>query len=162
MKDDEIIKIGNLELKTIYTPGHTPACCCYLIEDAIFVGDTIFQPYLGTARCDFPGGSTKDLYNSIQKIYSLPDNYKIYVGHDYPSSGNENASVSIKEQKEENIMLSKNTSEEDYIKARNKRDKTLDVPKLLLPSIQFNLRAGSFGEVEDNDINYIKIPINKL
>ncbi|MDB2550330.1 MBL fold metallo-hydrolase [Rickettsiales bacterium] len=163
LKDEEIIKIGNLELKALYTPGHTPACCCYLVEDSIFVGDTIFQSYLGTARCDFPGGSAKDLYNSIQKIYSLPEDYQIYVGHDYPQNNKEaKADISIKEQKMGNIMLSQDTSEEDYIKARNERDKTLDVPKLLLPSIQFNLRAGSFGELEEDGINYIKIPINKI
>jgi glyoxylase-like metal-dependent hydrolase (beta-lactamase superfamily II) len=163
LQDEEIIKIGNLDLKVMYTPGHTPACCCYLIKDNIFAGDTIFQSYLGTARCDFPGGSARDLYNSIQKIYSLPDDYKIYVGHDYPENNNlPNPLITIKEQKEKNTMLSQNINEEQYIKARSKRDKNLPVPKLLLPSIQFNLRAGSFGEVESNKTKYIKIPIDVL
>ena len=161
LQDKQIITIGNMTTKIIYTPGHTPACCCYFVGDAIFVGDTIFQPHVGTARTDFPGGSAQDLYISIQKILSLPDATNIYVGHDYPEDKATPIST-VKEQKEKNIMIAKNVNQDDFIKARNKKDENKSVPKLLLPSIQFNLRAGSFGNKEVNGINYIKIPINKI
>ena len=162
-KNDEIIKIGSLEIRIIHTPGHTPACVSYLIEDSIFVGDTIFMPYVGTARTDFPGGSADILYDSIQKILSLPKNTKIYTCHDYPPEDKEASSIStILEQRNGNIMINKNISKEGYVKARNNKDKGKKVPQLLLPSIQFNLRAGSFGQKDDAGIQYIKIPVNKI
>ena len=157
------LKIGNLEVKIIETPGHTPACISYLIEDSIFVGDTIFMPHLGTARADFPGGSAEILYNSIQKILSLPDSTKIYVCHDYPKAGEKESCLStVKEQRDKNIMINHNISKESYTEKRNARDKTLSVPKLILPSIQKNLRSGRLPQDEDNEISYIKIPFNKI
>jgi glyoxylase-like metal-dependent hydrolase (beta-lactamase superfamily II) len=162
-KDGEIIKIGSLEIKIIHTPGHTPACVSYLIEDSIFVGDTVFMPYVGTARTDFPGGSADMLYDSIQKILSLPKNTKIYTCHDYPPEDRTPYSVStILEQKNHNIMINERVSKAQYVKTRNDKDKGKKVPQLLLPSIQFNLRAGSFGKKDNRGTQYVKIPINKI
>ncbi len=162
-KDGEKFKIGNLEVKVMHSPGHTPACVCYLIGDTIFVGDTIFMPYVGTARTDFPGGDAKTLYNSIQKIYNLPDSTKIFIGHDYPLEGNAPAfETSVAEEKEKNILINKNIDEASYVEIRNKRDVGKPVPKLLIPAIQVNLRAGRFGKVEGNGVQYIKVPVNKL
>jgi len=163
LQEGDKIKIGNLEVKIIETPGHTPACISYLIEDSIFVGDSIFMPHLGTARVDFPGGSAAILYNSIQKILSLPDSTKIYVCHDYPEKGEAESCLStVKEQRDKNIMINHNISKNTYTEKRNARDKTLPVPKLILPSIQMNLRSGKHPLAEDNDIRYIKIPLNKV
>jgi glyoxylase-like metal-dependent hydrolase (beta-lactamase superfamily II) len=162
LKNEEIINIGNLKVKVMKANGHTPACVCYLVEDVIFVGDVIFQPYVGTARTDFAGGSAKDLYNSIQKIFELNENTKIYVGHDYPQEGkNPKPFVTIKDEKALNIMIQENITEEDFILKRNAKDKGKAVPKLIFPAIQFNIRAGKFEE-ESNGKNYIKIPINQL
>ena len=161
-KDQEIINIGNLEVKIIYTPGHTPACVSYLIQDSIFVGDTIFMPHMGTARTDFPGGSSKTLYQSIQKIYQLPNETKIYVGHDYPPQGQQPEAVStVLEQKQKNNMINQEVSESEYVSLRNSKNKGKPVPNLLLPSIQVNIRCGDFGKKENNT-NYVKIPINKI
>lgn len=162
-KDGEIFKIGTIEVRVMHTPGHTPACLSYIIGDAVFVGDTIFMPYVGTARTDFPGGSAKTLYQSIQKLLKLPDNTKIYTCHDYPPQGKSEGYVStIAEQKLKNSMVHEGISEDEYVTARNEKDKGKAVPRLLLPSIQINLRAGKFGEQDSNGINYIKIPLNKL
>lgn len=162
-KDGEKFSIGSLEVDVMHTPGHTPACLSYIIGNSVFVGDTIFMPYVGTARTDFPGGSAKTLYRSIQKLLSLPDDTKIYTCHDYPPKGKNVGYVStVKEQKENNIMVHQSVSENDYVKARNAKDKGNSVPRLLLPSIQVNLRAGNLGEPENNGIQYIKIPLNKL
>lgn len=160
-KDNEIIRLGNINIKILYTPGHTPACASYLMEDVIFVGDTIFMPDIGTARTDFPGGSAETMYDSIQRILSLPDDTKIYLCHDYPPPNREVCYLStVKEQKENNILINANISKTQYITMRNQRDEGKAVPKLLLPSIQVNLRAGTFGECENNGIHYIKIPVN--
>jgi glyoxylase-like metal-dependent hydrolase (beta-lactamase superfamily II) len=160
--DGEIFKIGELEARVIHTPGHTPACSCYMIEDNLFVGDTIFMPYVGTARTDFPGASAKTLYNSIQKILSLPNSTKIHVGHDYPLNGeSEKFCVTIAEEKAQNIMLKNAVSEEEYVKNRNNKDLGKAVPKLLFPSIQVNLRAGNLGKKSANGTQFIKIPLNK-
>jgi glyoxylase-like metal-dependent hydrolase (beta-lactamase superfamily II) len=160
-EDGEVFKIGNLVVKVMHTPGHTPACACYYIGDSIFVGDTLFAPSLGTARCDFPGGSAKELYNSIMKIYSLPESTKIYLCHDYPKNGEEYSNIfTIKEQKAKNIMLNKNTSLDEFVKLRTDRDRTLSVPKLLLPSIQCNIRLGDFGRKSNKGNQYIKIPVS--
>jgi glyoxylase-like metal-dependent hydrolase (beta-lactamase superfamily II) len=159
--DGEKFLIGKLEVKVINTPGHTPACVSYLVEDCIFVGDTIFTPRMGTARTDFPGGSAKTLYNSIQKLLALPDETRIFIGHDYPEAGKEPQFLcTVLEQKKGNILINENVSEEEYIEVRNKRDIGKAVPKLLLPSIQVNIRAGKFYEAEENGIGYIKIPLN--
>lgn len=162
-EDDQIIKLGNVDIKIIYTPGHTPACVSYLIENTIFVGDTIFMPDVGTARTDFPGGSAAILYDSIKKILNLPDDTKIFMCHDYPPNNRNIEWISsVKEQKENNILVHNGISKDEYIKIRNKRDEKKAVPKLLLPSIQANLRAGTFGLPEDNNVQYIKIPVNKI
>lgn len=162
-KDGEKFAIGNLQVQAIHTPGHTPACSVYLVEDAIFVGDTIFLPRMGTARADFPGGSAKTLYVSIQKILSLPENTKIFVGHDYPEAGKEpQCNCSVADQKQSNIMVNNKINEEEYVAARTKRDATLAVPKLILPAIQINLRAGKLGEPEENGAQYLKIPLNRI
>ncbi|MDP3561879.1 MAG: MBL fold metallo-hydrolase [Legionellaceae bacterium] len=161
--DGTQFKIGNLNVKVIHTPGHTPDSVCYYINDAVFVGDTIFMPYVGTARTDFPGGSAKMLYHSIQKILALPDKTRIYTCHDYPPEGQEPAWEStVAEQKKNNFMINSSVKENEFIAARNKKDSNKPVPKLLLPSIQVNLRAGKLGTVETNQTQYIKIPINKV
>jgi glyoxylase-like metal-dependent hydrolase (beta-lactamase superfamily II) len=161
--DGEKFQIGNLQVQVIHTAGHTPACVSYLIEDAVFVGDTVFLPRMGTARTDFPGGSAKQLYASIQKIFSLPENTKIYVCHDYPESGKEpQFFCTIADQRQNNILINDKISEEEYVALRTKRDSTLSVPKLILPAIQVNLRAGKLGEPEENGVRYVKIPLNKI
>lgn len=162
-EDEEFFLLGNTKIKVIHTPGHTPACVSYLVEDAIFVGDSIFMPDVGTARTDFPGGNAEILYNSIQKILSLPETTRIFICHDYPPQNREvRASTTVKEEKEENILINKEVTKEEFIKMRIARDQGKAVPKLLLPAIQVNLRAGSFGDTEDNNLQYIKIPINKI
>jgi glyoxylase-like metal-dependent hydrolase (beta-lactamase superfamily II) len=162
-KDGDIFTIGSIEVNVMHTPGHTPACLTYLMEDAAFVGDTIFMPYVGTARTDFPGGSAKTLYHSIQKLLSLPETTRIFTCHDYPPEGTEVGYLStVAEQKEKNSMVHSGVSEEEYVTARNAKDKGKPVPRLLLPSIQVNLRAGGLGKAENNGVQYIKIPLNKL
>ena len=162
-KDGENFTIGNLSVKILHTPGHTSACISYLIEDAIFVGDSIFMPHLGTARVDFPGGSAEILYDSIQKILSLPDETRIFVCHDYPKENEKESCLStVKEQREKNIFINKKITKEEYIKTRIQCDKTLPVPRLLLPSIQTNMRAGKLSMPEDNNVSYIKIPLNQI
>jgi glyoxylase-like metal-dependent hydrolase (beta-lactamase superfamily II) len=160
-KEGEKFNIGSIDVEVMYTPGHTPACLTYKIGDCAFVGDTIFMPYVGTARTDFPGGSAANLYKSIQKILKLPDNTKIYTCHDYPPNGAEPKSLStVAEQKAKNIMVHDGVTEDEYVIARNAKDKGKEVPKLLLPSIQVNLRAGELGAPEGNDMQYMKIPVN--
>lgn len=161
--DGTQFKIGNLNVKVIYTPGHTPDSVSYYINDAVFVGDTIFMPYVGTARTDFPGGNAETLYHSIQKILALPDQTRIYTCHDYPPDGQQPAWVStVAEQKKNNSMINDSITENEFITARNKKDFNRPVPKLLLPSIQVNLRAGKLGAFETNQLQYIKIPITAL
>lgn len=162
-KDGETFKIGNIEVKVMHTPGHTPACIAYIMGDSVFVGDTIFMPYVGTARTDFPGGSAKTLYQSIQKLLALPESTKIYTCHDYPPEGEPEGYVStVAEQKAKNTMVREGVSEDEYVAARNAKDFGKAVPRLLLPSIQVNMRAGDLGEPENNGVQYIKIPLNKF
>lgn len=163
-KDGEHFTIGTLDVKVLHTPGHTPACVSYLINDeVIFVGDTLFMPYLGTARADFPGGNAEVLYDSIQKILALPGDTQIMICHDYPQGNQKPSNVStVEEQKKQNIMINETIGKENYIAARNLRDSGLKVPKLLLPSIQVNLRAGYLGKPEENGVQYMKIPLNQL
>ncbi|MDB3955620.1 MBL fold metallo-hydrolase [Alphaproteobacteria bacterium] len=158
--DNEVIKIGNLNIKILKTPGHTPSCVSYLIEDRIFVGDTLFMPYAGTARADFLGGSSSILYKSIKKILSLPSKTKIYTCHDYPKVfGNQKCMSTVGIQNEKNIMINKNISLSEFVKLRNKRDSELEPPNLIYPSIQVNIRNGDLGKQESNGVKYIKIPI---
>lgn len=162
-KDGEIFYIGSLEVKVINTPGHTPACISYLIGNTIFVGDTIFMPNIGTARTDFPGGDAETLYQSIQKILALPDETRIFTCHDYPSEVDKHkCESSVADQKAYNIMIAKSIDKSVYIEKRKARDKTLEVPRLLLPSIQINMRAGELTKPDSNQIHYIKIPLNQL
>ena len=154
-RDGDEFMIGELRARVMHTPGHTPACLTYLIEDAAFVGDTMFMPDFGTARCDFPGGSASDLYDSIQKILALPDETRIFVGHDYAPNGRDFAwETTVKEQKELNVQIA-GKSKEEYVEMREARDAKLAHPKLIIPSLQVNMRAGEVPET-------IKVPVNKL
>ncbi|NNL86697.1 MAG: MBL fold metallo-hydrolase [Myxococcales bacterium] len=157
------IPFGSLEIEAIHTPGHTPAHMCWKIWDAVFVGDTLFMPDYGTARCDFPGGDAGALYDSIQRLYALPNPTRILVGHDYMPGGRPAAcETTVGEQKRSNLQLNENTGREEYIAAREARDKTLAMPNLILPSIQVNIRAGEFPEPEPNGVSYLKIPLNRV
>lgn len=160
--DDEIIEAGTIKVKTLFTPGHTPACASFLIEDAVFTGDALFMPDFGTGRCDFPAGSATDLYNSVSnRLYSLPDETRVFVGHDYMPNGREVAwETTIGASKAENIQLKGSTSEEEYVTFREGRDKTLKAPNLLFPSVQVNVAAGFLPPAESNETRYIKMPLN--
>ncbi|EGG20053.1 hydroxyacylglutathione hydrolase [Cavenderia fasciculata] len=161
-KDNDTFKIGNLNVHVYHTPGHTPSCVSYYIEnDSVFVGDTIFMPDVGTARCDFPNGSAATLFESTKKILSLPDHVQIYVCHDYPPPERQLCYVTtVAEEKSTNKHLKDGTTKEQFIEMRTARDATLSTPQLLIPSIQVNIRAGQLPEAESNGISYIKIPIN--
>ncbi len=163
-QDGETYKIGSLDARAIHTPGHTPACMSHLIGDALFVGDTIFMPDFGTARCDFPGGDAGTLYDSIQKLFALPDETRVFLCHDYKAPGRDEYiwETTIGAQKQLNIHVKSGTSRDDFIKMRTARDATLAMPKLILPSVQINMRAGELPEPEDNGQRYMKIPINAL
>lgn len=160
-KDFEELSFGSLKMKALPTPGHTPACMTYLFGDAAFTGDALFMPDYGTGRCDFPKGSAHDLYNSISKIlYSLPDETRVFVGHDYSPNGRQMLfQTTIRESKKSNVQLSGSTSEKSYVEFRTARDKTLKAPRLLLPSIQVNIAAGHLPEQEENGKSYLKLPI---
>ena len=158
--DDETYSIGALQAQAIYTPGHTPACMTHLIGDAAFVGDTIFMPDGGTARADFPGGDARTLYHSIQKLLSLPEQTRLYMCHDYPEGRALAYLTTIEEEKQSNIHVGDEFDEEDFVKMREARDATLGMPRLILPSLQVNMNAGHFPEPEDNDMVYLKVPIN--
>ena len=163
LKDGESLDFGKLSLKALYVPGHTPACMAYEVGNALFVGDTLFMPDVGTARCDFPGGSAATLYRSIQKILSYPDETKLYMCHDYPPTERPIAYyTTVGEQKKSNIHVHSGVSEADFVQMRNTRDATLEMPNLILPSIQVNIRAGHFPEPESNGKSYLKIPLNAL
>ena len=163
LTDSESLDFGELSLKALYVPGHTPACMAYEIGDALFVGDTLFMPDVGTARCDFPGGNAKTLYQSIQKILSYPNETKLYMCHDYPPNGRSPEFCStVGAEKSGNIHVHDGISEEQFVQMRTQRDETLQMPTLILPSIQINIRAGHFPEPEDNSKSYLKIPLNIL
>lgn len=161
LSENEEFKAGTLKIRYFQTPGHTPACGCYLIDDALFTGDAIFMPDSGTGRCDFPGGSAESLYESVtRKIYGLPDETRIFVGHDYQPEGRElQFQTSVGEQKRKNIQLKADTARDEFLKFRKERDATLSAPKLLLPSIQVNIKAGHLPTPESNGQRYLKIPI---
>ncbi|MDF1670520.1 MAG: MBL fold metallo-hydrolase [Roseovarius sp.] len=163
-QDGDSLHIGQLRGDVLHTPGHTPACLTYVIGDAAFVGDTLFMPDFGTARCDFPGGSSSDLFDSIQKILSLPDETRIFVGHDYKAPGREEFAweSTVGAQKARNVHVGDGASREDFVALRDTRDAQLDMPKLIIPSIQVNMRAGQFPPEEDDGSVYLKVPVNKL
>jgi glyoxylase-like metal-dependent hydrolase (beta-lactamase superfamily II) len=162
LTDGQILKFGAMELKVIFTPGHTPACTSFLVEDNLFVGDAIFMPDFGTGRCDFPAGSADDLYTSVhEKIYKLPDETKLFVGHDYQPGGRDlEYMTTISQSKESNIQLKAHTTREQYVEFRTTRDATLNTPKLLLPSIQVNIDAGKLPTEDDNGTAYLRLPIS--
>ena len=164
LRDGEEFQIGNITARTMHTPGHTPACITYVIGDAVFVGDTLFMPDYGTARTDFPGGDAATLFQSIQKIFTLPEDYRLFMCHDYLPEGR-NAycwEASVKEEKEHNIHVGGQKTAESFIAMRNERDSKLAMPNLLLPSIQINIRAGNFPEPESNGVSYLKTPLDLL
>jgi len=163
IKEGESVRFGNLSFKALYVPGHTPACMAYEIGDSIFVGDTLFMPDVGTARCDFPGGSASNLYRSIQSILKYPPSTKLYMCHDYPPNGRPPAYQStVADQKKSNIHVHDGITEEQFVAMRNKRDAGLEMPVLILPSIQVNIRAGHMPKPEGNGTAYLKIPLNAL
>ena len=163
-EDGEQFAVGSIQARAIHTPGHTPACMTYVIGDAGFVGDTIFMPDFGTARCDFPGGDARTLYRSIQKIFALPDETRLFMCHDYKAPGREEFAheTTVGEEKARNIHVGAGKSEEEFVKMRTERDATLDMPVLILPSVQVNMRAGQLPPREDNGVSYIKIPLDAL
>jgi glyoxylase-like metal-dependent hydrolase (beta-lactamase superfamily II) len=164
LEDGETFKIGNLEAKVMHTPGHTPACSTYVVGDAAFVGDTLFMPDYGTARCDFPGGDARLLYRSIQKILALPPQTRLFLCHDYKAPGRDAYvwQTTVAEERENNIHVHDGVSEDDFVKMRSERDKKLDMPVLILPSVQVNIRAGDLPPAEDNGVRYLKIPLDAL
>ena len=163
-KDGETYTVGNINARAIYTPGHTPACMSHLIGDALFVGDTLFMPDSGTARCDFPGGDAQILYRSIHKLFDLPNETRAFMCHDYKAAGRDEFAweSTISEQKEKNIHVNRSINEREFIEMRTVRDAKLSMPKLLLPSVQVNMRAGNFPEPEANGKQYLKVPINTV
>lgn len=162
-EDDEEFSIGPFTACITHTPGHTPADTSYIIGDAIFVGDSMFLPDVGTGRCDFPGGSAEDSYESSRKLLDLPDTYRMYVGHDYPPGEKREPQcmATIAEQKEHNVRVREGISKKQYVTKRNSDDEGKDVPKLLFPSIQVNLRGGTFGQKTEG-VQYVKIPVDKI
>lgn len=163
-EDGDTFKIGELEAQAIHTPGHTPACMAYLIGDALFVGDTLFAADYGTARCDFPGGDARALYQSIQKLFALPDETRVFLCHDYLPADRPDYvfQTTIGEEKSKNIHVGHGTSEDEFVKMRTERDAGLAMPKLILPSVQVNMQAGHLPEPEDNGVRYIKVPLNAV
>lgn len=165
--DAETFTVGRLQARAIHTPGHTPACMTYVVSDgsesAAFIGDTLFMPDYGTARCDFPGGDARTLYQSINKVLSLPPDTKLYVCHDYQPGGRPLQFVStVAGQREHNIHVRNGIDEEAFVAMRNARDAALAMPVLMLPSVQVNMRAGHLPEPEDNGVRYLKIPVNGI
>jgi glyoxylase-like metal-dependent hydrolase (beta-lactamase superfamily II) len=165
--DGETFAIGSLKARAMHTPGHTPACMTYLVEDATlsaaFVGDTLFMPDYGTARCDFPGGDARTLFRSINKVLSLPPETQLYLCHDYQPGGREVQFVStVAEERETNVHVRNGISEEEFVAMRHARDATLGMPTLILPAVQVNMRAGQLPEAESNGTRYIKIPLNAI
>lgn len=162
--DGDTLMIGQLRCDVMHTPGHTPACLTYVIGDCAFVGDTLFMPDFGTARCDFPGGSSEMLYESIQRILTLPDATRIFVGHDYKAPGRDEFAweTSVAEEKARNVHVGGAASKEAFIEMRDARDATLKKPALIIPSLQVNMRAGQMPEPDDQGDVFLKVPLNKL
>ncbi|MEQ8293816.1 MAG: MBL fold metallo-hydrolase [Roseovarius sp.] len=156
--------LGQMRGDVLQTPGHTPACLTYVVGDAAFVGDTLFMPDFGTARCDFPGGSSEALYASIQKILSLPEETRIFVGHDYKAPGRDEYAweSTVGEQKAKNVHVGEGRDRDSFVKMRNERDATLAMPKLIIPSLQINMRAGRMPPADDKGDVFLKVPLNKL
>ena len=164
VKDDDSLKLGNLDIEVLCTPGHTPACVSYKIDDAVFVGDTLFMPDYGTARADFPGGDARTLYRSIKRILSLPPETRLFMCHDYKAPGRETYAweTTVGEERAKNVHVRDGIGEDEFVAKRTARDKTLAMPVLILPSIQINIRAGALPPPEANGVSYLKIPLNRL
>jgi len=163
LASDEEFKVGNLTGKVLFVPGHTPACVAYQFGDAVFVGDTLFMPDVGTARCDFPGGDARTLYASVRKILSLPAETRLFMCHDYPPTDRAIVfETTVAEQRAKNIHVHDGISEAQFVDMRTKRDATLEMPVLILPAVQINIRAGELPPQEANGVSYVKIPLNAL
>ncbi len=163
VSDKEELPLGGLSIQVMHTPGHTPACVSYVIADAVFVGDTIFMPDYGTARADFPGGDARTLYRSIRRILALPASTRVFTCHDYPPDGRGPAWESTVEyQRHHNAQIHDGVDEEQYVQAREERDKGLPAPVLIWPSLQINIRAGHLPELDTNGIAYLRLPLNVL
>lgn len=162
--DGDVFQVGHIQARAIHTPGHTPACMTYVIGDAAFVGDTLFMPDYGTARCDFPGGNARTLYQSIQKLFTLPAETRVFMCHDYKAPGREEFryETSIAAERECNIHVHSGISEDDFVAMRTARDATLAMPTLILPSVQINMRGGELPAPESNGTRYLKIPLDAL
>ena len=162
--DGDEIDIGTIAGRVIHTPGHTPACVTYMFGDAAFVGDTIFMPDYGTARCDFPGGDPAILYHSIHRIFKLPDDTRLFMCHDYKAPGRDEFAweTTVGDEKQGNLHVHEGVSEAAFVKMRQERDDKLNVPRLILPSLQVNIRAGALPAADDNGIAYLKLPLNRL
>ncbi len=163
-RDGDGLMIGQMRVDVMHTPGHTPACLTYVAGDAAFVGDTLFMPDFGTARCDFPGGSATVMFDSVQRILTLPDATRIFVGHDYKAPGREEFAweSTVGAQKALNVHVGAGRNRDDFVALREKRDATLAMPRLIIPSLQINMRAGQLPEPEDNGLSYLKVPLNGL
>ncbi len=164
LDDGDELETGALQIRVMHTPGHTPACVTYLVGDAAFVGDTLFMPDFGTARVDFPGGDAATLYRSIQRIYELPEQTRLFMCHDYKAPGRDEYvwQTTVAEQRVANVHIREGVSEQEFIEFRTRRDAALGVPKLMLPSIQVNIRAGQMPPADDNGVVYLKLPVNAL
>lgn len=167
LEDEYVLMIGNLRARTLHTPGHTPACMSYVVEDAgekaVFVGDTLFMPDYGTARCDFPGADARTLYRSIRRLLAFPDHSQLFMCHDYLPEGRALRFVTtVAEQRTSNVHIHQGVSEDEFVAMREARDATLDMPVLILPAVQVNMRSGQLPEPESNGVRYLKIPLNQL
>lgn len=162
--DGERYRLGSIEATAIHTPGHTPACMTHLIGDAAFVGDTLFMPDYGTARCDFPGGDARTLYRSIRRIFALPEATRIFLCHDYKASGRDHFvhETTVAAERRANIHVHDGIDEEAFVRMRTERDATLSMPRLLFPAVQVNMRAGQLPPAESNGVRYLKIPLNAV
>lgn len=164
LSEGDTLTFGGLTLTVMHTPGHTPACLSYVIGDAVFVGDTLFMPDYGTARCDFPGGDARTLFSSIQRLFALPDNTRMFMCHDYKAPGRDEYcnETTVLAERENNIHVREGTTADEFVEMRTARDATLSMPTLILPSVQINMRAGDLPPAEDNGVRYLKIPLNAL
>jgi glyoxylase-like metal-dependent hydrolase (beta-lactamase superfamily II) len=163
-KDGDSVMVGQMRIDVMHTPGHTPACLTYVVGDAAFVGDTLFMPDFGTARCDFPGGSAEVMFESVQRILALPEATRIFVGHDYKAPGREVFAwqSTVGEQKAQNVHIGAGRAKADFVALRQARDATLAMPRLIIPSLQINMRAGHPPEAEDDGTSFLKVPLNRL
>ncbi len=163
LTDGEVFAIGSLQARALAVPGHTPACMAYEVGDAVFVGDTLFMPDVGTARCDFPGGNAHALYQSIHRLLALPPDTRLFMCHDYPPAGREPAwQTTVAEQRARNIHVHDGVVEDGFVAMRKRRDASLEMPVLILPSVQVNIRAGELPPNDDNGVAYLRIPLNAL